>query len=93
MEQCERFLGHDYQQVNRFSNCGDFVCSLRQNQDLYSGQMTPILVNRLEPCLGRLQEFTSVMDAVMWRVTFRGKTVWDILDILIEVISYNPGST
>lgn len=55
MAQCEHFLGYDYQQVNKLSDSGDFLFALRQT-GLYSGQMTPILINWLEPCLGRLQK-------------------------------------
>ena len=91
MAQCQNFLGDDYQQVNKFSDSGDFLRALRQT-DLYSEQMNPFLILRLESCLGRLQQFTSVMDSVMRQDPFPTRIVWNILNLYIEVISYDPGS-
>ena len=90
MAQCEHFLGSDFHQVNKFSDSGDFLFALRQTS-LYSGQMIPILVYRLEPSLGRLQQVTSVMDTVMHQGPFPTHIIWGVLNLLIEVISYNPG--
>ncbi|KAM0801935.1 hypothetical protein BDR22DRAFT_146042 [Usnea florida] len=86
LKECQDQIGpYDYQNVDRFSDLDEFLGSVRQRTDIYRDQTIPVLLNKLEPCLGRLQGFISVMAIVLRGPAIRTGIIWGVLNLLIEL--------
>ncbi len=86
LKECQDQIGlHDYRDVGRFSDLDEFLSSIRQRTEIYSEKSIPILLNRLEPCLGRLQGFISVMAVILRGPVIQTAIVWGVMNLLIEV--------
>lgn len=82
-------LGCDYQNIHSIKDLKDLVDSISQRTNLISSLSTSVLVLRLEPYLRRMQGFISVMAAVLREPPIQTGIIWDVLDISIEIISYD----
>lgn len=82
-------LGCDYQNIHSIKDLKDLVDSISQRTNLISSLSTSVLVLQLEPYLRRMQGFISVMVAVLREPPIQTGIIWDVLDISIEIISYD----
>jgi hypothetical protein len=85
-EYCKSTLGRqDYLALEKFENCEDLLQSLTNMHLDYQSSWMQIFLTRLEPCLGHLRSFLTLIALTVGGEVMKTAIIWGLLNLVIEV--------
>jgi hypothetical protein len=86
LEICRDRIGeHDFQYIEKFEDLAELLTYIREISTEYSNQMVPAILQRIEPCLERVQTFTTFMAIAFGGSNVQVGVFWGAVHLVIKV--------